>query len=490
MKNSLPTSSQLFCKIIRGIFIYLLFLVIPKQAVFSQARVFVNPGLEFGVAAYNISFIDTNFRANVNSGIDRGHRSSNPWFTSHPNQPGACNLMGSGNCHPIEVWGSGYANANVFAAQGSNFIELNAYQQSMIYQNIYLKTGDIITYSYRHRARSLSTERTAMVIENQNETRIATIHQTSIPASTTAWSTNRGTYTFTGTSGVYRVGFRALNATASGNFLDHTQITLAPIIDLKNSNTLSSCEGVVNGNGSLFLRINGAVTGTTRVAVELINPRNGNAAANNTDINLTPVANSNGTPSVTHVSGTNIYLITIPRGNYDGGINPGYTALTNNEDGVRINITPVNDNIDEPIESFAFEIKPQNTNGATNNFDSTISPVFSDSFVNKTNDYTIERCVCYDDANTSGDGIDSTVGITLLGRASEKNRDNWPMVRKGAQLVLESNQKGLVVTRLSTNQINALVSPQEGMMVYDTTNRCLKLYDATSWACYNVPTCP
>ncbi|GGF01433.1 hypothetical protein GCM10010984_18640 [Chishuiella changwenlii] len=472
----------------------ILFLIISQQTLFSQSRTFINPGLEFGVTASGLAYIDTNFRANANSAVDRGHYSSNPWFTTHANQPGACDLMGSGNCHPIEVWRSGHGEPRVFAAEGINFVELNAIQQSAIYQNIYLRPGDVINYYFRHRARQFTSEQVAIQVYNQNQIHQIQIGTSNIPSSTSSWSINQNSVTLPSTfvAGVYRIAFQGYGGTPSvGNFLDDIRIRISPIIDLKYSNALSSCEGVVNGNGSLFLRINGSVTGTTTVAVELINPRNGNAAANNADINLTPVANSNGTPSVTHVDGTNIYLITIPPGNYDGGTTLGYRNSTNHEDGVRINITPINDDINEPDESFAFEIKPQNTNGATDNFDSTTSPVFSDTFTNITDDYTIKRCGCYDDANTSGNGIDSIVGITLLGRASEKNKDNWPMIRKGAHLVLESNQKGFVINRLFTTQIRNFIShPQEGMILYDRDEKCLKLYDGTSWACYNIPACP
>ena len=213
-------------------------------------------------------------------------------------------------------------------------MELNAYSSSMIYQNIYLANGDIVTYSFRHRARNLVTEQAAMVIENQNEANIATVKTTTVPAITGTWSLYQGTYTFTGTSGVYRVGFRALadgGSPGSGNFLDDIRISLNPLIDLKFSNALSSCEGL--SNGKLFLRINGAVTGITTVAVELKKPVNGTAFATDNDITLTPVTNSNGIPTIYHQQGSYIYFITIPPGTYDGGVIPGYSNPNNNEDG-------------------------------------------------------------------------------------------------------------------------------------------------------------
>lgn len=785
---------------------FLILFFISQQSVFAQTRVVVNPGLEFGVTAGTYRFIDANF--GFETTFDAGAAQSSPWYTSHSTQPGSfCHITGPGSCHPIEVWGTGFQGVD--AAEGTNFVELNAYESSMIYQNMYLATGDVITYYYRHRARSSTAEQAGMVIEDQNEINIATINTTVLPSSQTDWSVNQGTYTFTGTSGVYRVGFRALNTSSPdvGNLLDDIRITLNPLIDLKFSNALSSCEGLSNGN--LFLRINGAVTTTTTVAVQLINPANGYPVSTDADITLSGVANSNGTPTVTHTPGSSIYLVTIPAGNYDGGVTPGYSSPTNDEDGIAINVTSTSDGINEPDETFQFEIKQQGTNGSTSNFVSTSSPIFGDTYYPTTNAYFIQNCtdsdgdgirdlddldddndgildtvecpdenvvdtnfsssngqtvtfdapaadrgfifdiytldnsfnlningtniasneiqftateaalaqnirfadgslyesggvpaiwtitgtasnpsvrvvisqsgnitlfgskvsggplfpltlfngntlnsiiwntaaanvvtvsqfvtgpthitgngkglkkgfcdfdgdgipneldvdsdndgcpdavegsenvtvdqvhslalpttdpnypsrgqikviydgvstntpaniisnsvaaigvpqlvnnagnnlntvtspvnlagiadntdipatsdigqgigssenagvntcVCYNNANTGTAGVDTKHGITLLQRAGADN-GNWPMIRKSAHTVLESNTKGFVVTRLTTAQVNALVSPQEGMMVYDTTAKCLKLYDGTAWSCFNTPTCP
>ncbi len=464
----------------------ILFLLGISQKSFAQTRAVVNPGLEFGVANSSVVQSDANF--GFGATFDSGSAVTNPWYTSHPTQTGVCGPGAVGDCHPIEVWGSGFGG--VPAAQGSNFVELNAYVSSMIYQNLYLANGDIIAYNFRHRARSLTTEQAAMVIENQNQVNVATVKSTTLPSSTTAWSANSGSYTFTGTSGVYRVGFRALADGGSpglGNLLDDLQITLNPLIDLKFSNALSSCEGSSNGN--LFLRVNGAVKTATTVAFELINPNNGTALASDSDITLTAVTNSNGTPVITHTSGSSIYTVTIPVGNYDGGATLGYSSPNNDEDGVAINIASVNDTFYEPNETFKFQIKQQGTNGSTNNFVSTSSPIYGDTYYPTTNDYIIQRCVCYDDANTSTAGTDTKIGISLLQKITPNN-GGWPATRKSGHIALESNNKGFVISRMTTAQANAIVSPQEGMMLYDTTLKCLKIYDGTAWSCFSTATCP
>ena len=102
---------------------------------------------------------------------------------------------------------------------------------------------------------------------------------------------------------------------------------------------------------------------------------------------------------------------------------------------------------------------------------------------------TINDCACYELPNTTGTGTETKHGITLLQRAGADN-GNWPMIRKSAFTVLESNSKGFVITRIATANLGNITSPQQGMMVYDTTAECLKLYDGTGWKCFNVAACP
>lgn len=105
--------------------------------------------------------------------------------------------------------------------------------------------------------------------------------------------------------------------------------------------------------------------------------------------------------------------------------------------------------------------------------------------------------VCSKPAATTGIGLDTKQGITSLGRAGS-NGDNWPMVRQGAWTALESKTKGFVVNRLTTAEINLIPAANlvEGMMVYDTTLNCLKVYTTIDngttygWNCMNTQTCP
>lgn len=107
---------------------------------------------------------------------------------------------------------------------------------------------------------------------------------------------------------------------------------------------------------------------------------------------------------------------------------------------------------------------------------------------------------CFKDPALDTTKHPSVHGITSLKRAGAVNGDNWPMVRESAYTVLESNTKGFVINRLTTAQLNAIATAGnavDGMMAYDTTAKCLKLYVVdlanpanTGWSCFTTPACP
>ena len=112
---------------------------------------------------------------------------------------------------------------------------------------------------------------------------------------------------------------------------------------------------------------------------------------------------------------------------------------------------------------------------------------------------------CYKPAVTDSNIYPTKHGITSLGRAGTDS-DNWPMVRQSAWTALESKTKGFVVNRVKFNASNqpvaddgttlVITSPVEGMMVYDTTNNCLKVYTSNdggssfAWHCMSTQACP
>ena len=121
--------------------------------------------------------------------------------------------------------------------------------------------------------------------------------------------------------------------------------------------------------------------------------------------------------------------------------------------------------------------------------------------IGSSKDASINACICYKPGVNSGESLDTKIGITSLGRAGENNADNWPMVRKGGWLALESKTKGFVPNRVVFDALGNPVGIPitdfvEGMMVFDMTNKCLKLYTSVDegstfgWYCISNQTCP
>lgn len=115
----------------------------------------------------------------------------------------------------------------------------------------------------------------------------------------------------------------------------------------------------------------------------------------------------------------------------------------------------------------------------------------------------ISACIppfCFKPGIIAGTALDTKMGITALGRAGV-NADNWPMARKGGWIALEAKTKGFVPNRVAFDASgNPVGIPAanfvEGMMVYDTTNKCMKMYTlkegeaSMKWHCISTQTCP
>jgi len=89
-------------------------------------------------------------------------------------------------------------------------------------------------------------------------------------------------------------------------------------------------------------------------------------------------------------------------------------------------------------------------------------------------------CPCYKPGATGTPEI-TKIGVST--RAS-KSTANWPADMNNAFLALESNDKGLVITRISDPE-ESIETPVNGMIVFDTDDLCLKIYDGTQWSCIN-----
>ncbi|SIT95797.1 hypothetical protein SAMN05660493_00462 [Epilithonimonas bovis DSM 19482] len=137
--------------------------------------------------------------------------------------------------------------------------------------------------------------------------------------------------------------------------------------------------------------------------------------------------------------------------------------------------------------NFNSSTNPSNIVGISDNTDGTadIGQDFGSSQDALTRDPDCDRC--FRPATTAGTTLPTNHGITALARAGG-NTGEWPVRVNGAYTVLDAKTKGFVINRVPTSALTSITGVT-GMMVYDTTVNCLKIYDGTSWNCYTKQTC-
>lgn len=59
--------------------------------------------------------------------------------------------------------------------------------------------------------------------------------------------------------------------------------------------------------------------------------------------------------------------------------------------------------------------------------------------------------------------------------------DNPDLIRGSSILELESTNKVLVITRMTSTQMNAVNTPHQGALVYNTDDNCVFMFDGTGW---------
>ena len=77
-------------------------------------------------------------------------------------------------------------------------------------------------------------------------------------------------------------------------------------------------------------------------------------------------------------------------------------------------------------------------------------------------------------------GLPSTTGVSDLAGFTG-GATGWPANVPNGHVVIESKNKGFVITRVSSSA--AIVNPVEGMLIYDIAAACVKLYNGTVWNC-------
>jgi len=126
----------------------------------------------------------------------------------------------------IEIWKSGFSG--ITAVDGNQFAELNATQNSRLYQYVYLQQGSTVEWAFKHRARGNNGVDVAElnVYSKDGTTKLITLDT----ATTTrlAWKEYTGQAVIPLPSGIYQFSFEAISTASGnltiGNFLDDIHV--------------------------------------------------------------------------------------------------------------------------------------------------------------------------------------------------------------------------------------------------------------------------
>ncbi|MFZ9858954.1 MAG: hypothetical protein ACO3F2_11555, partial [Roseiflexaceae bacterium] len=352
-----------------------------------------------GLRTYaNTSFEDSDFAcyslpngwAYINQTKMRG------WSTAHPGISETNCTPADTNARVIEIQKSNHNPGNP-AFHGTKFAELNANVKTFIYQKICVSNSDVISFTFRHKALDASRfdimqftfgipaglpsdggnpsesgdsyYRPIMYAKTTSDSGRATIAVAhtgfsynsvnyNTPTGTTgatstdvgSWGEYSGTHTLpaSGWSGVKNLGFAAILGTSDtgGNLLDGIEVGLSPIIDFGTSRDTGG--GETSTPTAINIRINGRVVAGTKIMLQMAE----GDATPDTDFSLGTVsAGAYGTATVVHTAGSNNWLITVPAGDYDGGVVPA-----NDIGGLTIPVTYTSDADLEPTEYIYFKL--------------------------------------------------------------------------------------------------------------------------------------
>ena len=258
----------------------------------------------------------------------------------------------------------GYASTYNHTGVDANRIvaEVNATQQSRLYQPICLQSGEVVTMNYYFSARtnggSLPQQVAAGLwsINDVGPIGGAISSQNSTFSSTVSFTPQTATFTAP-TDGLYQIGLEAVlpSTGSNGNLIDEIRVVLKPLIDLNTSPKFTMPEG--SSGSSLQLRVNGTVQTPTVVALRKIS----GSASSDIDFTLgTPVGLAGTTPTISHVANSDLWLVTIPVGEYDAG----QGIFGNAKYGIQIPVNSAYDVLREGTEPLIFELQAPSNDGA------------------------------------------------------------------------------------------------------------------------------
>jgi hypothetical protein len=182
-----------------------------------------------------------------------------------------------------------------------------------------LTTGSVASDSYSRQIVRASTTQAGGVSTVATQTTYTDTTADATQLSAKGWGVYSGTHTLpaTGWAGIKNVGFYGITSSSSnaGNNLDSITLGLKPVLDLGSSRDRSAGEAFTPQ--ALKIRVNGRVAAGAKIALVMAS----GDATPDADFTIGSVTSAFGTATVTHTSGDSTWVIEIPAGDYDGGVN-------------------------------------------------------------------------------------------------------------------------------------------------------------------------
>lgn len=208
----------------------------------------------------------------------------------------------------IEIWSTGFLGVPSF--EGNQFVELNATQNSALYQILCLTPGSVVDWSVRHRGRSGVDVAEVRIGSDL----ISATTETIMSDGTSAWGYYSGTYTVPSNQNNTYFIFEAISTAGGsisvGNFIDDIQISVSfsPTCDDSDNDGIFNNYDVDADNDGIF---------------DIVENNNGSLDANNDGI----IDSSNGSV------GTNGLFDIIETLADSGIVDPSYNTIDTDNDG-------------------------------------------------------------------------------------------------------------------------------------------------------------
>lgn len=156
----------------------------------------------------------------------------------------------------------------------------------------------------------------------------------------------------------------------------------------------------------------------------------------------------------------------------------GLTDEVEANQGIYVAADADNDGLADVFDNNVLSTNP--TTNSDNNGQTAISP-FPNTITATEGNWRSAFCV--KPGITAGTALNSYVIISTM------NIGPTDLPVNNGYMVLDSKTKGMVITRITTANLPTGTNAIKGMLVYDTTENCLKMYNGTLWGCI-VQGCP